>query len=273
MEIAENIYQVVIGLPFKELGDIRIYYIKDERPVIIDSGPGYGLSHTIFSKLKEMGLGIETAQLLLSTHEHPDHIGGHADVKQANGKIMLGAHPVAVRNYAHMAFPPEVMKDIPIGLRDKYANQFQRVAEIGADFYFEEGSEIDLGERGLKVLHLPGHAPGHVGFYDGERKILFGGDNVTLMEKFIRTMLKNWLCLLIPPSFPNLPRKEVILKFRKYSCSRKYAKKLLPHLNEGWETESIIIENECGIIFDRWVAEEGKIVYSLMGEVATSQKL
>jgi len=67
--------------------------------------------------------------------------------------------------------------------------------------------------------------------------------------------------------------QETLKYFRNLEDARKYAKKLLPHLNEGWETESIIIENEYGIIVDQWVAEEGKIVYYLMGEVAASQKL
>ncbi len=39
-----------------------------------------------------------------------------------------------------------------------------------------DGDRIDLGERTLTVLHLPGHTPGSIGLHDEESRILFTGD-------------------------------------------------------------------------------------------------
>ena len=39
-----------------------------------------------------------------------------------------------------------------------------------------EGMRIDLGGRSLTVLHLPGHSPGSVGFFDERNGLLFSGD-------------------------------------------------------------------------------------------------
>ena len=35
---------------------------------------------------------------------------------------------------------------------------------------------IELGGRNVKVLHTPGHSPGHLCFYDEANKFLFTGD-------------------------------------------------------------------------------------------------
>jgi glyoxylase-like metal-dependent hydrolase (beta-lactamase superfamily II) len=41
-----------------------------------------------------------------------------------------------------------------------------------------DGDRIDLGDRTLDVVHLPGHSPGHVGLLDREVGVLYGGDVV-----------------------------------------------------------------------------------------------
>jgi glyoxylase-like metal-dependent hydrolase (beta-lactamase superfamily II) len=41
-----------------------------------------------------------------------------------------------------------------------------------------DGDVIDLGDRTLHVLHLPGHTPGSIGLYDPAARILFSGDTV-----------------------------------------------------------------------------------------------
>jgi len=39
-----------------------------------------------------------------------------------------------------------------------------------------EGSRIDLGDRSLTVVHLPGHSPGQIGLFDEHNGELFSGD-------------------------------------------------------------------------------------------------
>ena len=40
----------------------------------------------------------------------------------------------------------------------------------------EEGHVFDLGDRSLRVVHLPGHTPGSIGLIDERARILFTGD-------------------------------------------------------------------------------------------------
>jgi glyoxylase-like metal-dependent hydrolase (beta-lactamase superfamily II) len=51
-----------------------------------------------------------------------------------------------------------------------------RFDDATADGYLEEGVAFKFGNQSLDVLFIPGHAPGHVGFYSAKDKVLIGGD-------------------------------------------------------------------------------------------------
>ena len=42
----------------------------------------------------------------------------------------------------------------------------------------EEGDTVDLGDRRLTVLHLPGHSPGSIGLLDERNGVLLSGDTL-----------------------------------------------------------------------------------------------
>lgn len=42
----------------------------------------------------------------------------------------------------------------------------------------KDGDAIDLGESIIKVVHAPGHSPGHMCFFEAERGYLYTGDLV-----------------------------------------------------------------------------------------------
>lgn len=96
-------------------------------------------------RLLEESAGFQVRYILL-THGHPDHKGALAEVKAALG-APLAYHPL---ERPLVAAPPE------LELRD--------------------GMELSLGDYILRVLHLPGHTPGGVGFLLGAD--LFGGDTL-----------------------------------------------------------------------------------------------
>lgn len=41
-----------------------------------------------------------------------------------------------------------------------------------------DGSKIDIGNRRIRVVHTPGHSPGHICLYEEERQYLYTGDLV-----------------------------------------------------------------------------------------------
>ena len=138
------------------------YVVWDEtrEAVIIDPG--------CYSRQEQLELTsfIESRQLkikfILNTHCHIDHVLGNYFVKDKY-KAPLLLHKIeasqlrAVKNYAPL-----------------YGFDGYREAE--ADRFIDASDLISFGNTSWKILFLPGHAPGHIGFYDDQEQIIFGGD-------------------------------------------------------------------------------------------------
>ncbi len=137
--------------------------------VLIDTGLGIGNIKNIVNKLT--GLPVQ----VLTTHAHWDHIGGHhlfdkkavheAEIKWLEGKFPI---PLTVVKSNLMKEPCDFPKDFDI---DKY--QIYQGTPILA---LHDGECIDLGRRILRVIHTPGHSPGHCCFYEPDKKYLYSGD-------------------------------------------------------------------------------------------------
>ena len=53
---------------------------------------------------------------------------------------------------------------------------FDGYREAEPDQFIDENDTISFGNTKWKIFFLPGHSPGHIGFYDAKEKILFSGD-------------------------------------------------------------------------------------------------
>ena len=139
--------------------EVNTYALIDEKTkkaALIDVG---GSIEKIMSNLKNDGI---TAEFILNTHGHFDHIFGE---KEAQNLYNL---PV----YIHS-------KDVLLVKNLKEQTQmwsmpYVEPPEINGTF--EDGDEITLGELKIKVLHTPGHTPGGVGFLC--ENTLFSGDSL-----------------------------------------------------------------------------------------------
>lgn len=109
---------------------------------------------------------IETNQLkvvkLLNTHGHVDHVLGNAFVKET----------YKTKLYIHEQDAP-TLKAVKVYAPHYGFFQYQ---EAEPDIYLKEGEAVTFGNQSLAVLFVPGHAPGHVAFYDASSKTLIGGD-------------------------------------------------------------------------------------------------
>jgi hydroxyacylglutathione hydrolase len=137
-----------------------ILYDETKACAVIDPGCYDDLERKELSVfIENNGLKVE---LLLNTHCHVDHVLGNFYVKEKY-KTRLLIHPKdeATLNAVKVYAPA-------YGL-----HQYQ---ETTADGFIEEGDVLIFGNQSLKVLFVPGHAPGHVAFYNEENKIVIGGD-------------------------------------------------------------------------------------------------
>lgn len=146
--------------PFQE--NTYLAYDESGTGVLIDSG--------CFEKWEKSELqdfieknGIRLTHLL-NTHCHIDHVLGNAWAKRTFG-IPLLIH----RNEI------SVLKSVEI-----YASNygFSGYESSEPDGFLVEGESIMAGEEELKILFVPGHAPGHVAFYHEASKRCIAGDTL-----------------------------------------------------------------------------------------------
>lgn len=130
--------------------------------IVIDPGSPFEdeqkVLHEYVDSLIESG--YEVKEIIL-THLHRDHISG------AN----------ALQNHLLEKFSLK----IPIAARRETAESLKEKIKI--ERFIEDNETIELKSRTgesfkLKALHAPGHARGHLCFYDERRGFLLSGDNV-----------------------------------------------------------------------------------------------
>jgi glyoxylase-like metal-dependent hydrolase (beta-lactamase superfamily II) len=100
---------------------------------------------------------------LLNTHAHLDHIMGNAFVKRSfDVDLYLHKEDVVTLNMGEQS-------SMLYGL-DLFENSPQ------PDQFMKEGDRLEFGDIVFDVIFGPGHAPGHVAFYNKEEKLLINGD-------------------------------------------------------------------------------------------------
>ena len=124
---------------------VNNYLIQSEtshKAILIDAGES---PQPILNKIQSLGLELV---YLINTHGHGDHIAGNATIIRETGAKLL-IHPL----------------DEPY-LRDPTLNLSAflgaRLESPPADGFLEEGDEVTVDEIHLRVLHTPGHTPGHI---------------------------------------------------------------------------------------------------------------
>lgn len=126
--------------------------------VVVDPG---GELPKIESAIEQTGMTVEAIWL---THGHIDHAAGAMDLKDKLGVNIIGPH----------------QDDIPLlqGLEEQ-ARMFSldgAIRNCTPDRWLNEGDSLSIGAHIFDVYHCPGHAPGHVVFYNEAAKFAHVGD-------------------------------------------------------------------------------------------------
>lgn len=185
-----DIRQVALPLPFP-LKIINAYVIQgSDGYTLIDTGLNTEKSIAQWeeSQAKDGWQWSDVTKIVL-THYHPDHYGlaGTLQEKtQAPVYISKTDWEQAQLFFARESEMPESMaaffvqhgldlawaKGIPDHLRG-----FQRWVEPHPEpTFLTPGESIRLGDREYDIIHTPGHADGHLSFFDRDRGWLLGGD-------------------------------------------------------------------------------------------------
>jgi len=133
-------------------------YIIGVPPAVAVVDPG-AESDRIIGVIEDQGW---TPEAVLLTHGHLDHIAHAAPVAEHFG-IGLTIHPKDLPYLRHVQMPD-------------YAEMIGYRQPPEPEALFEDGQTVEVAGLALKVLHTPGHTPGHVCLVHEESREILVGD-------------------------------------------------------------------------------------------------
>jgi len=182
--------KIVIGGSFFT----NCYIVGDEdtkEAILIDPGAQVD---DVLEVIRSNGLEVTR---IINTHAHIDHVSGVAKAKKE----------LSAEFYLHKDELP-VLEDIPNAAMRFPEFAGTEVPEV--EHFLEEGDEVAVGKYTAKVVHTPGHTPGHICLifeghvFDGDtlfagsvgRVDLTGGSSMEELVNSIKTKL-----LTLPPDY------------------------------------------------------------------------
>ncbi|HLN27972.1 MAG TPA: MBL fold metallo-hydrolase [Gemmataceae bacterium] len=141
------------------------YLIGRNPSYLLDPGPGDAKEQEhLFALLDRHHAEGNRLTAVVLTHHHPDHIGAATASAKRYG-VPIYAHPITAQR-----------------LKGK----------VAVDREIEAGERLDLGTapdgRGpwhLEGVFTPGHAPGHLAFYEPYYRLIFAGDMISTLSSVV----------------------------------------------------------------------------------------
>jgi metallo-beta-lactamase class B len=139
--------------PFKILGNVYYVGAQNISSYLITTPQGHILVDTgmprmarpVLANVEKLGFKPNDIKLMISSHAHVDHIGGHAEVKKATGALVVASAEDAKALEAGMDMSP-------VG--------YLGWTPVRVDRIIKDGEAVTLGGTTLRAVLTPGHTPG-----------------------------------------------------------------------------------------------------------------
>ncbi|MDP9236005.1 MAG: MBL fold metallo-hydrolase [Chloroflexota bacterium] len=147
----------------------RSYLVEGEDGIALVDTSSADVSKRIVGAIEEAGHRTEDLRTIVATHYHSDHTGNVAALIEHSG-AQLCVHaddaPYVDGRLPWMAARP------PFQILDQFG---PKPFSLKVDRVLHDGDVLPFA-GGARVLHAPGHTPGHIALYSKERRVLFAGD-------------------------------------------------------------------------------------------------
>jgi glyoxylase-like metal-dependent hydrolase (beta-lactamase superfamily II) len=174
MRVAEGVYS--IGQT--KGGRVHAYLFEQDRELTLVDTLFDADAELVLDCIRRIGRSPGNLKHIALTHAHRSHLGGLARLKRLTGALVYAheweadiiagerlAQPVSLRPQGPLSTYP-----MRIGL----ALGRPRHAPCPVDRPLREGDQVGP----LRVVHIPGHTPGHLAFHWEQRGVLAVGDAV-----------------------------------------------------------------------------------------------
>jgi len=169
-------------MPAFTRGVTHVATTKRDNAFLIDGDDGLTLIDVGWAKapavlldaVAELGRKPSDIKRIVLTHAHPDHVQGAAELRRRTGALILIHADDSVWLQAGRV-PTE-------GRSGTFGRLIDHLPKLhwtpfGADEILTDGELIE-GSGGLRVIHTPGHSPGHIALHHEPSGTAFLGDAV-----------------------------------------------------------------------------------------------
>jgi glyoxylase-like metal-dependent hydrolase (beta-lactamase superfamily II) len=172
IRLSEHLWRIPT-LPFGLVNSFA--FVEDDGSVtLVDCGLKRAPAR-IVAGLAAIGRAPGDVMRIVLTHAHVDHAGGLAEVRRRAGDPAVEVHE------AEAAFVREGVSPPPDGsltvgrLMARAPDQRFEPVEVGRELH--DGDVLPVA-GGLRVVHTPGHTPGHVSLLHEPGDVLITGDSL-----------------------------------------------------------------------------------------------
>jgi metallo-beta-lactamase class B len=141
----EEAFRLIGNIYYVGARNIASYLITTPQGhILVDTGTTE-MTSVIRANVEKLGFKLSDIKIMLSSHAHFDHIGGHAAMKK-----LTGAQVMAIRQDADAL---EAGKDLsPLG--------DEGWTPVKVDRVLKDGDTVRLGGTTMRAVWAPGHTPG-----------------------------------------------------------------------------------------------------------------
>jgi glyoxylase-like metal-dependent hydrolase (beta-lactamase superfamily II) len=160
----------------------RVYGIEDSDGLtVIDTGLSLTPSR-ILKQIAELGYRPEDIKRILITHAHPDHVGGLRELQKLTGAAVYVSEGERAVVEDEAPIPGRPIDQMPLIFRvlgpPRMTFKPTPVARV-----LRDGDVLEEVMGGLHVVATPGHAPGHIAFWQPQKRVLFCGDVMMALRR------------------------------------------------------------------------------------------
>jgi glyoxylase-like metal-dependent hydrolase (beta-lactamase superfamily II) len=153
--------------------------------LLIDTGTAETPRNVVVPALRRLALRETAMRLIVVTHPDVDHQGGLAGLREACENAVAAC---GFADRAMVADPEKLLADrygcysrehgIGLSAEELRWVRARSGARVEIDVTFSGRERVNVGERQLDVLRVPGHSAGHLALYEPDTGLLFSSDAI-----------------------------------------------------------------------------------------------